>query len=148
MKVVLLEDVESLGKAGEIVTVKDGYGRNFIIKNKKGLPGTKENIEKALAAQAEQKARLAQEKADAEALAKRISQMTITIADRAADSGELYGSVTAKDISEALKAQEGIEIDKRKITLAEPIRHIGKAEVKVKTYAGVEGTLTVRIIAE
>lgn len=148
MKVVLLEDVESLGKAGDIVNVKDGYGRNFIIKNKKGLPGTKENIAKALEAQAERAAQLAQEKADAEALAARISALTITIADRAAASGELYGSVTAKDIAEALKEQEGIEIDKRKITLAEPIRHIGKAEVRVKTYAGTEGTLTVNVIAQ
>ena len=148
MKVVLLEDVANLGKAGDIVNVKDGYGRNFIIKNKKGVPGTKENIEKALAAQAEKAAQLAQEKADAEALAKEISKMTITIKDRASEKGDLYGSVTSKDIAEALKAQKNIEIDKRKITLAEPIRHIGKAEVKVKTYAGVEGVLTVNVVRE
>lgn len=148
MKVVLLEEVKGLGKAGDIVNVKDGYGRNFIIKNKKGLPGTKENIEAALAAQAEKAAAQAEEKKAAEKLADNLSRMTITIKERAAESGDLYGSVTSKDIAEALKSQKEIEIDKRKITLAEPIRHIGKAEVKIKTYAGVEGLLTVNIIRE
>lgn len=148
MKVVLLEDVQGLGKTGDIVNVKDGYGRNFIIKNKKGLPGTKENIDAALKAQAEQAEVREKEKQGAEKLADSLSKMTITIKERAAESGDLYGSVTSKDIAEALKAQKDIEIDKRKITLAEPIRHIGKAEVKIKTYAGVEGRLTVNIVRE
>lgn len=148
MKVVLVEDVQGLGKAGDIVNVKDGYGRNFIIKNKKGLPGTKENIEAAIQAQKERELAQAEEKKAAEKLADNLSKMTITIKERASESGDLYGSVTSKDIALALKEQKDLEIDKRKITLAEPIRHIGKAEVKVKTYAGVEGSLTVNIIRE
>lgn len=148
MKVVLLEDVQGLGKAGDIVNVKDGYGRNFIIKNKKGLPGTKENIEAALQAQKERELAQAEEKKAAEKLADNLSKMTVTIKERASENGDLYGSVTSKDIALALKEQKSLEIDKRKITLAEPIRHIGKAEVKIKTYAGIEGSLTVNIIRE
>lgn len=148
MKVVLVEDVQGLGKAGDIVNVKDGYGRNFIIKNKKGLPGTKENIEAAIQAQKERELAQAEEKKAAEKLADNLSKMTVTIKERASENGDLYGSVTSKDIALALKEQKDLEIDKRKITLAEPIRHIGKAEVKVKTYAGVEGSLTVNIIRE
>lgn len=148
MKVVLIENVKGLGNAGDIVEVKDGYGRNFIIKNKKGLPGTKENIEMALAQQAERAKVLAEEKQAAVELAAKLSKTTITIAERSGEDGQLFGSVTSKDIAQALKDQEGIDIDKRKITLAEPIRHIGKMDVKVKTYAGVEGELTVAVVAE
>lgn len=145
MKVVLLVDVPKVGKAGEIVEVKDGYGRNFLIKNKKGLPGTKENIEAALQRQADEAERLAQEKAAAVELAKRIDTTTITIKERASEEGTLFGSVTAKDIAIALKEQTGIEVDKRKIALEEPLRNVGKAEVRVKTYAGVQGNLTVKV---
>ncbi|MGL4549091.1 50S ribosomal protein L9, partial [Eubacterium aggregans] len=146
MKVVLIENVKGLGNAGDIVEVKDGYGRNFIIKNKKGLPGTKENIEMALAKQAERAKVLVEEKQAAVELAAKLSKTTITIAERSGEYGQLFGSVTSKDIAQALKDQEGIDIDKRKITLAEPIRHIGKMDVKVKTYAGVEGELTVAVV--
>jgi large subunit ribosomal protein L9 len=143
MKVVLTENVKNLGEAGDIVQVKDGYGRNFLIKNKKGLPGTKENIELALKQQEERAAARAQEKQDAVDLAKTLGETTITVEERAGDDGQLFGSVTSKDIAEALKAQTGIDVDKRKIALAEPIRHVGRIEVGIKTYAGVEGTLTV-----
>ena len=143
MKVVLLEDVQKVGKAGDIVEVKDGYGRNFLIKNKKGLPGTKENIALALKKQEERAQQLAEEKAAAVALAEKLNKTTVTIKERAGEDGTLYGSVTAKDIAIALKEQTGMEVDKRKVNLEEPIRAIGKAEVRIKTYSGVEGKLTV-----
>lgn len=143
MKVVLLEDVQKVGKAGDIVEVKDGYGRNFLIKNKKGLPGTKENIALALKKQEERAQQLAEEKAAAVALAEQLNKTTVTIKERAGEDGTLYGSVTAKDIAIALKEQTGMEVDKRKVTLEEPIRAIGKAEVRIKTYSGVEGKVTV-----
>ena len=148
MKVVLTQNVKGVGNAGDIVEVKDGYGRNYLIKNKKGLPGTKENIANAIKQQEERAKALAEEKQAAVDLAARLSKTTITIAERAGDDGQLFGSVTSKDIAQALKDQEGIEIDKRKITLAEPIRHVGKLDVKVKTYAGVEGELKVMVVAE
>lgn len=148
MKVVLLEDVLNVGKAGDIVNVKDGYGRNFLIKNGKGLPGTKENIAKAEADAAE-RARLKEEERQAAIkLAEDLGNMTITIKERAGEDGKLFGSVTSKDIAEALEAQKNIKIDKRKVLLAEPVRAIGRLEVKIKTYAGVEGTLTVEVKSE
>lgn len=147
MKVVLLEDVKNVGKAGDIVDVKDGYGRNFLIKNKKGLPGTKENIAKAEEAQALKKQQIEEERQAAVALAKVIDETTITIAEKAGEDGKLFGSVTSKDIAEALEAQKDIKVDKRKIALNAPVRNIGRIEVKVKTYAGVEGTLTVVVEA-
>ena len=143
MKVVLLEDVQNVGKAGEIVNVKDGYGRNFLIKTNKGLPGTKENIAKAEEAQALKKQQMEEERQAAVALAKVIDDTTITIAEKAGEDGKLFGSVTSKDIAEALEAQKEIKVDKRKIALNAPVRNVGRIEVKVKTYAGVEGNLTV-----
>lgn len=148
MKVVLLEDVKKVGVAGEIVEVKDGYGRNFIIKTGKGLPGTKENIAKAEEAQALKKQQQAEEKQAAENLAKVISETTITIAEKAGEDGKLFGSVTSKDIAEALEKQKDIKVDKRKIALNAPVRNVGRIEVNVKTYAGVEGNLTVIVESE
>lgn len=143
MKVVLLQDVENVGKAGDIVNVKDGYGRNFIIKLKKGLPGTKENIERAEAEQAAKAQAKKEEKAAAEALTKELAATELVITERAGADGQLYGSVTSKDIAAALIAQKNVEIDKRKITVVEPIRNVGRFVVRVKTYTGVEGDLTV-----
>lgn len=148
MKVVLLEDVLKVGKAGDIVEVKDGYGRNFLIKTGKGVPGTKENIAKAKAAQAEKLRQQEEDRQAAIALAKDIDNMTITIKERAGEDGKLFGSVTSKDIAEALEAQKQIKIDKRKVMLAEPVRSVGRIEVRVKTYAGVEGNLTVEVTAQ
>lgn len=148
MKVVLIEDVKNVGKAGEIVEVKAGFGRNFLIKTNKGLPGTKENIEKAKQAQAALAAKQAAEKAAAETLAAEIKDTTLTIKEKASDDGKLFGSVTNKDIAMALEAQKGIKVDKRKITLSAPIRNIGRAEVHVKPYAGIDVSLTVVVEAQ
>lgn len=143
MKVVLIKDVEKLGKAGEIVDVKSGYGNNFLIKKGLGLKGTRENIKKAeehqkeLAKQAEEARQAAIE------LAQKLDASELIMKERAADDGTLFGSVTNKNIAEALKADLGIEVDKRKVELPEPIRNVGRFTVKIKTAAGVEGKLTV-----
>ncbi len=143
MKIVLTADVANVGKAGDIVNVKSGYGRNYLIKQKLGVPGTKENIRKA----EEQKAQLAKERAEAHQaaveLAQQIDASELIIKERAADDGTLFGSVTNKNIAEALEKDLGISVDKRKIELPEPIRNVGKFTVKIKTTAGVEGKLTV-----
>ena len=148
MKVVLIEDVKNVGKAGEIVEVKAGFGRNFLIKTNKGLPGTKENIEKAKQVQAALAAKQAAEKAEAEAMAARIKDTTLIIKEKASDDGKLFGSVTNKDIATALEAQKDIKVDKRKITLNAPIRNVGRAEVHVKPYAGIDVSLTVVVEAQ
>ncbi|MEF9917910.1 MAG: 50S ribosomal protein L9 [Eubacterium sp.] len=147
MKVVLLEDVKNVGQAGDIVEVKDGYGRNFLIKTKKGLPGNKENIAKAEEERVMKAKKAEEEKALAIELAKVIDETTITISEKAGEDGKLFGSVTSKGIAEALEAQKSIKIDKRKIALDSPIRNIGRIEVRVKTHAGIEGRLTVLVTA-
>ncbi|MEG0378262.1 MAG: 50S ribosomal protein L9 [Eubacterium sp.] len=143
MKVVLIENVKNVGNAGDVVEVKDGYGRNFLIKTKKGLPGTKENIKKAEEERALKAQKLEEERQLALELAKIIDETTIKITEKAGEDGKLFGSVTSKDIAEALEKQKEIKVDKRKVALDSPIRNVGRIEVRVKTHTGVEGNLTV-----
>jgi len=148
MKVILLENVKNVGNKGDIVEVKDGYGRNFLIKMKKGIIGNRENIKIAEQSKADEVTRLDDEREEAIALAKVIDETEIKITERAGEDGKLFGSVTSKDITEALEKATGIKIDKRKVELEMPIRNIGRIEVKVKTYQGVMGTLTVLVEGE
>lgn len=148
MKVILLENVKNVGNKGDIVEVKDGYGRNFLLKTKKGIIGNKENVEIANKAKADEEKRLEEERQEAVALAKVIDGIELNITERAGEDGKLFGSVTSKDIGEALEKIKGIKIDKRKIELEMPIRNVGRVEVKVKTYQGVIGTLTVIVKGE
>ncbi len=143
MKVVLIEDVDKLGKAGDIVEVKSGYGRNYLIKNKLGLQGTRENVKAAMDRQAEIQKQKVEERQAAIDLAAKINASQIVMQERASDDGVLFGSVTNKNIAEAMEKDLDIAIDKRKIVLAEPIRNVGRFTVHVKTYSGVEGKLTV-----
>lgn len=143
MKVVLIEDVPKVGKAGDIVEVKNGYGRNYLIRNKKGLPGTKENIAAAEKRKAEIKKQKEEEYQAAVDLAAKLDASQIVMQERASDDGTLFGSVTNKNIAEALEKDLGVVVDKRKIELPTPIRNVGRFTVKIKTYTGVEGKLTV-----
>lgn len=148
MKVVLLENVKNVGNKGDIVEVKDGYGRNFLIKNKKAVIGSDENIEAANQAKADEAKRLEEERKEAQKLADLLGKTEITIVERAGEDGKLFGSVTSKDIAEKLEKDKGIKIDKRKIDLEMPIRNVGRIEVKVKTYQGINGNLTVLVKGE
>ena len=148
MKVVLLENVKNVGNKGDIVEVKDGYGRNFMIKTNKGVIGNKENIAKAEKEKAEEAKKLEEERQEAIALAKKIDQTEINITERAGEDGKLFGSVTSKDITEALEKQKGIKVDKRKVELEMPIRNVGRIEVKIKTHQGIMGNLTVVVKGE
>ena len=148
MKVVLLQDVDKVGKAGDIVEVKNGYGRNYLIKNKLGVLGTRENIKAAEARQEEIRKQKEEERKAAVALAEKIDATQLVIHERASDEGTLFGSVTNKNIAEALESEMGIVVDKRKIELPDPIRNVGKFTGPIKTYAGVEGKLTVVVAAK
>lgn len=148
MKVVLLENVKNIGNKGDIVEVKDGYGRNFLIKTKKGVIGNKENIAMAEKSKAEELKRMEEERQEAVELAKKIDNTEITITERAGEDGKLFGSVTSKDITESLEKEKGIKVDKRKVELEMPIRNVGRFEVKIKTYQGVTGNLTVSVKGE
>ncbi|MEO8031160.1 MAG: 50S ribosomal protein L9 [Gemmatimonadota bacterium] len=147
MELILREDVSNLGKAGELVKVKDGFGRNFLLP--RGLayeatPGNKKRIE------AESKSRTARqtaERAEATALAAKLGAVKLTIARKAGEENRLFGSITAQDIADAL-AEAGQPVDKRKIELEHPIKTLGFHSVPVRVYHDLHADLQLTVVAE
>ena len=145
MKVILLADVKALGKKQEIVNVSDGYARNFLFPKKlavEATPGAAKEIERK---QAAERAREMERRAAAEKKAASLRGKVINVVAKCGAQGRLYGSVTGQEIAEALNAQHGVEVDKRKIDLAEPIRTVGETEVIVKLYPEISARMTVRV---
>lgn len=143
MIVILNKDVKGTGKAGDVVKVSDGYARNMLIP--KGLAteatqGNIRNLEKQKAIAAEKKA---QEKAAAQEQAKKIAEISVTIKTKAGDGGRIFGSITSKDIAEALEKEHGIAVDKKKIQLDTPIKQAGEVTVGIKLYPEVSTRLKV-----
>lgn len=145
MKVILLQDVKSLGKKGEIVNVSDGYARNMILPKKLGVEATSKNLNdlKLQKANAE---KIAQENLEAaREFARELEAKQIVLTLKVGEGGRTFGSVSAKEISEAAKAQLGMEIDKKKLQLEAPIRNLGVTKVPVKLHPKVTGNLEVWI---
>ncbi|MBR6966318.1 MAG: 50S ribosomal protein L9 [Clostridia bacterium] len=137
MKVVLLKDVRNMGKRDDILTVSDGYARNFLFPQKlaaEATPGTLKEIERKRAAQ---DAREAELKAEAQAKAELLKNKIIVLKAKCGEKGRLYGSVTSAEVAEELEKQHGIKADKRKIDIGDPIREIGIREITVWLYAGI-----------
>ena len=137
MKVVLLKDVRNMGKRDDILTVSDGYARNFLFPQKlaaEATPGTLKEIERKRAAQ---DAREAEMRAEAQAKAELLKGKTIVLEVKCGEKGRLYGSVTAAEVAEALEKQHGIKADKRKIDIGDPIRETGTREISVWLYSGI-----------
>src|SRR5512136_679435 len=147
MKLILREDVENLGKGGELVEVKNGYGRNFLIPRGLAVVANPRNIREVEHQKAVAAAKAAKLKASAQALAKRLADTAITLKRKVGEQDKLYGSVTAMDIAEALAAR-GLQIDRRSIDLAEPLKTVGEFEVPVKLHHEVAGKAKVKIEAE
>lgn len=147
MKVILREDVENLGRGGELVEVKAGFGRNFLLPRGLAVVANPENIREIEHQKAVASAKAAKMKAGAEALAKRLSDTPLTLKRKAGEQDKLFGSVTAIDLAEAL-AQRGLAIDRRSIDLAEPIKSLGDFEVPVKLHHEVVGKVKVKVEAE
>ena len=145
MKVVLLEDVKSLGKKGEIVEVSEGYARNFIIPKKKGVEANNENLN-TLKLQKANEEKIAKEKLEAaRELAAKLNNASISLSIKSGKDGRAFGSVSSKEIEEAIKAQLGLKIDKKKLVIAEPIKTFGNHEVKVKLHKDVTAGLNVKV---
>jgi large subunit ribosomal protein L9 len=147
MKVILLEKVDNLGNAGEVVEVKDGYGRNFLIPKKLAIAATTKDL-----AQLEHHRRLIQGKEakrrkDAQAFKAQIESLSITIPCKVGESDRLFGSVTALDIAEALKAKQ-LEIDKRRIRLDEPLKTLGVYTIPIHLDKDIEASLKVWLVKE
>lgn len=145
MKVILLEDVKSLGKKGEVVDVNEGYARNCILKKKLGVEANASNMND-LKLQKNNDAKIAQEQLEAaQAFAKELETKEIVVSIKAGEGGKTFGSVSSKEIAQSFKAQCGVEIEKKKIQLEEPIRSFGVYDVKVKLHPKVTGTLKVKV---
>lgn len=145
MKVILRQDFENLGKFGDIVNVRDGYARNFLIPRKIALPATPGNI-KMIENEKKQKAfKIERERRSAQQLAEKLAGLEITIPMRAGENERLFGSVTAQMIADEL-AKMGIEIERRKILLDEPIKSLGNYEVVVKLHPDVSAKVNVNVV--
>ena len=148
MKVILLEDVKSLGKKGEIVNVNDGYARNFILPKKLGLEATSKSLND-LKLQKQNDEKVAQEKLDAaKALAEEIKEKSITVKIQAGVEGKVFGSISSKEIATEAKKQLNMDIDKKKIVIPDAIKSLGTYNVNIKLHKDVTATLTVKVEAK
>jgi large subunit ribosomal protein L9 len=147
MKLILREDVYNLGKGGELVEVKPGYGRNFLIPRGLAVLANPRNIREVEHQKAVASAKAAKLKASAEAVAKRLSETPLSFKRKVGEQDKLYGSVTAMDLAEAL-AGRGVQIDRRAIDLSEPLKTLGDFEVGVKLHSDVIGKVKVKVEAE
>jgi len=148
MKVILTQDVKSQGKKGQLVDVSDGYARNFLLPKKLAVIATAENLNTMKQQEKARKAQEAAEKAEAQATAKKLEGLTVKIAAKAGEGGRLFGAVTAKEVSEALNAQTGVNIPKTRLVLDEPIKACGGYKIKAKLGYEVIGTVSVMVTEE
>ncbi|HEX4565287.1 MAG TPA: 50S ribosomal protein L9 [Vicinamibacterales bacterium] len=147
MEVILREHVESLGRRGDIVKVAEGYARNYLLPRKLALPVTDNNKRQIERERKLAEARDTEEKAAAEAIATRLTQLEVEIARRVGEHDTLYGSVTTADIAQALK-DKGFDIDKRRIALAEPLKALGETTVPVKIHRDVTAQVKVKVVPQ
>ena len=146
MKVILQQDVRGQGKKGQLVDVSDGYARNFLLPKKLAVIATAENLNTMKQQEKARKAQQAAERAEAEALAKKLESLTVKVAAKAGEGGRLFGAVTAKEISECLAAQHGLNIAKAKLLLDEPIKACGGYKIKAKLGYEIVGTVNVMVV--
>ena len=148
MKVILQQDVKGQGKKGQMIEASDGYARNFLLPRKLAVPATAENVNTMKMQEKAKKAQEAAEKAEAQAIAEKLSGLTVKVVAKGGNGGRLFGAVTSKEISDALKAQHNIDIAKTKIVQEEPIKAFGGYKLKVKLGYEITGTLSVMVVEE
>ena len=148
MKVILQQDVRGQGKKGQMIDVSDGYARNFLLPRKLAVLATAENVNTMKQQEKARKAQEAAEKAEAEALSKKLEGLTVKVAAKAGEGGRLFGAVTAKEISECLAQQHGLNIAKTKLVLDEPIKACGGYQIKAKLGYEVTGIVNVVVTEE
>lgn len=148
MQVILTQDVKGQGKKGELVNVSDGYGRNYLLPRGLAKEATKENLNvmEGQAASAEFRRQKALE--EAQELAAKLKELTVTMKTKAGENGKLFGAITSKDVAEALTMQHHIKLDKKKFVLPGGIKMLGVTEVEIKIHPGVNGKIRVNVITE
>lgn len=148
MKVIFNVDVRGQGKKGELKEVSDGYARNYLLPRNLATEATADNLNAFKLKEKAKAAQIAREKAQAEENAKKLTGVQVTIRARAGSNGKLFGAVTSQEISDALKAQHGIEIEKNKIVQADPIKTFGSYTVKAKLGYEISGSINVLVIED
>ncbi len=147
MKVILQEDVDTLGKAGDIVKVADGYGRNYLIPKRLAVPADVRNLRALEHDRRVIEARSKKVRRSAEEMGGRLSSLSLTIPAKAGEEGKLFGAVTSRDIAEALE-RAGVTVDRRMVLLEEPIKQVGDYKVKIKAGTDIVPEVSVRVVAE
>ena len=147
MRIVLREDVDTLGKRGDLLEVADGYARNYLVPRGLAMKATKGVVAQAEAMRRNRAAKEARDVEAAQTQAARLEGARIEITARAGEGGKLFGSVTASDVAEAIQAQRGIEVDRRRVGLDEPVKELSELDVTVKLHTDVEATVTVVVVA-
>ena len=145
MKVILIEDVKSLGKKGQLVEVNDGYARNFILAKKLGLEATPKNLNDLKLKKANDEKVAKEIYEEAKAFGERLKEMEVNVTIKTGEGGKIFGSVSSKEIAEAAKAQLGIELDKKKMVLPSPLKVLGTTMVPIKLHPKVTSELKVNV---
>ena len=148
MKVVLREDVANLGNKGDLVEVADGYARNYLVPKGLALKASRGAEKQAESMRRNRDARDRRDREAAEAIASQLSGRSVTVLARAGEGGKLFGSVTAADIAEAVQRDFGVEIDRRKLGLDEPLKELGTTELPLRLHPDVVATLTIEVTAQ
>jgi large subunit ribosomal protein L9 len=148
MKVVLRDDVDKLGQKGDVVDVADGYARNFLVPRGLAIKAENGAVRQAEAMRRNRSARELRDREAAQTLADRLVGKTLSVPARAGEGGKLFGSITAADIAAALQAQFGVELDRRRLGLEEPLKELGTVELPVRLHPDVVATLTIEVVAQ
>ncbi len=145
MKVILLQDVKGKGKKGQMIEISDGYARNFMLPKKLAIEATPDAINTMRMNDKAAAEKIAKEKAEAMEISRKLRAMTLVVKAKGGGAGKLFGSVTNQEIADALKASSGINLDKRKIVIADPIKNVGAYTVQCKLGYEIAAPLTVKI---
>ena len=148
MKVILLQDVKPHGKKGDMVEINDGHARNFILPKKLGVEANSANVNDLKLQKANQEKIAAKQLADAKELAEKLEKLKVNMKIKTGEGGRTFGSITAKEIAEALKKQHGIDIDKKKIVMKDAIKSVGSFSVNVKLHTQVNAELSISVDSE
>ena len=148
MKVILKADIKGVGKKNEVINASDGYARNFLFPKKLAVEANNENMSKLKAMENSKAFKKSQEKEEAEKISDKLSKIQLKVPVKAGENGKIFGGVSAKEISELLKTNYKIEVDKKKIELKEAIKTLGIHTVNIKLFEGVTGTLKIDVISK
>jgi large subunit ribosomal protein L9 len=148
MKVVLLEEVKKLGKKGDVLEVAEGYARNFLLPKKLAAPATADTLNQLQQQKAAAADRQKRQLEEAKLLAAQLAKIEVKVAAKAGEGGKLFGAVTTKDIADAAKAQHGIELDRRKMEIPEPIKNMGPTTVVLKLHPEVTAEIKILVVGE